>query len=56
MTFALWPTIPGLVMFPILAVLYHHLAKREDQLLEEKFGDAFREYANRTPRMVPGLR
>jgi len=51
-----WPTIPGLAMFPILTALYWRLAKREDRFLEQKYGDAFREYARRTPMMIPGAR
>jgi protein-S-isoprenylcysteine O-methyltransferase Ste14 len=50
-----WPTIPGLIMFPVLVTLYYGLAKREDRFLEERFGDAFREYANRTPMFLPAL-
>lgn len=50
-----WPTIPGLVMVPVLAALYYYQAKREDRFLEEKFGDKFRDYARRTPMIFPGF-
>ena len=33
-----WPTIPGIVLWPLLIVLYYQLAKREDKYLAETFG------------------
>ncbi len=48
-----WPTIPGLVMWPVLVVLYRRLARSEDAYLAQKFGEAYQEYANRTPMLLP---
>ena len=52
-----WPTIPGLMMWPILVVLYYRLSLQEEKRLAEKFGHEFWAYAERTPRFLPsGLR
>jgi protein-S-isoprenylcysteine O-methyltransferase Ste14 len=48
-----WPTIPGLAMYPVLVVLYHRLARREDRWLESRYGDGFREYSGTTPSLLP---
>lgn len=49
-----WPTLPTLVLFPILVVMYHRLARREEQALERAFGDRYGAYRSRTPMLVPG--
>lgn len=48
-----WPTIPGLLMWPILVLLYHRLAVREERDLARRFGPEFRAYAERTPMLFP---
>lgn len=48
-----WPTIPGLVMWPILVFLYYRLSVQEERALAAKFGEEFRAYAERTPRLLP---
>lgn len=48
-----WPTLPTLLMAPILIVMYVHLARREDEELATVFGEAFLEYAARTPPFLP---
>ncbi len=48
-----WPTIPGLIMWPILLLLYHRLSVREDNYLAERFGDAYSAYAAKTPGFSP---
>jgi protein-S-isoprenylcysteine O-methyltransferase Ste14 len=45
-----------LVMFPILVMMYVRLAHREEREGAAEFGDAWRAYAARTPRWLPGLR
>lgn len=50
-----WPTIPTLVMFPILLVVYVRLAKREESIALEEFGDTYRQYMEITPAWVPRL-
>ena len=48
-----WPTIPTLVMFPILLVVYVRLAKREESIALEEFGDTYRQYIETTPAWIP---
>lgn len=48
-----WPTLPTLIMFPILVYVYVRLARREEQLALEEFGDRYREYMARTPAFLP---
>lgn len=47
-----WPTLPTLVMAPILVVMYVRLGRWEDADLAERYGDAFRAYAARTPAFL----
>ena len=48
-----WPTLPTLVMFPILVVVYVRLAKREERMAIEEFGDVYLRYMESTPGWVP---
>lgn len=48
-----WPTIPTVVMFPILVVVYVRLARREENLAIDEFGDEYRRYMESTPAWVP---
>jgi protein-S-isoprenylcysteine O-methyltransferase Ste14 len=48
-----WPTIPTLVMFPILVFVYVRLAKREERLALYEFGDEYRRYMKTTPAWIP---
>ena len=48
-----WPTLPTLVMFPILVWTYARLSLREEAAVEKEFGEDFRKYAVRTPRFFP---
>jgi protein-S-isoprenylcysteine O-methyltransferase Ste14 len=48
-----WPTLPTVVMFPILVVVYVRLARREEQAALAKFGDRYRDYMRRTPAFIP---
>lgn len=49
----MWPTLPTLLMAPVLIVMYIRLARREDHELAARFGEAFWEYAARTPGFLP---
>jgi protein-S-isoprenylcysteine O-methyltransferase Ste14 len=50
-----WPTIPTLVMFPILWATYVRLAHKEEREVEGELGDTWRAYAAVTPRWLPRL-
>lgn len=49
----LWPTFSTIVMWPILVFLYIRLAKEEEEKMEGKFGDEYREYKQKVPRFMP---
>jgi protein-S-isoprenylcysteine O-methyltransferase Ste14 len=51
-----WPTIPTLIMFPILIVVYRRLAIGEERELAASFPEAWHDYAAATPRFVPKRR
>jgi protein-S-isoprenylcysteine O-methyltransferase Ste14 len=51
-----WATIPLLILWPVLAVLYYRLARKEESELEARFGDEWRHYAARTGFFLPCLR
>lgn len=48
-----WPTIPTLVLFPVIVWAYWSLARREEARMVEEFGDAYREYRERVPMFFP---
>lgn len=48
-----WPTIPTLVMFPILILTYRQLAKREERETEKLFGEKYQAYRDQTPAFFP---
>jgi protein-S-isoprenylcysteine O-methyltransferase Ste14 len=51
-----WPTLPTLVMFPILVLVYRRLAIGEEREVEARLPKEWQRYAAQTPRFVPGLR
>ncbi len=50
-----WPTLVTLVMFPVLVLMYVHLARREEREALVMFGDAYRAYMRDVPAFVPRL-
>jgi protein-S-isoprenylcysteine O-methyltransferase Ste14 len=48
-----WPTLPTLVLFPVLLVAYVRLARREERELERRFGERYAAYRARTPMLLP---
>lgn len=50
-----WPTIPTLVMFPVLVAVYRRLAINEERAVRAEHGAAWDTYAAVTPRFVPHL-
>ncbi len=49
-----WPTLATLIMFPILVYVYVRLARHEEQVALEQFGDRYRQYMRETPAFIPG--
>lgn len=50
-----WATLPLLVMWPILAVIYYRLARMEERDMETQFGDAYRVYKEQTGMFLPKI-
>ena len=50
-----WPTIPTLVMFPVLVWMYVRLAKAEEKQVEAEFARAYADYARMVPAFIPHL-
>jgi len=48
-----WPTIPTLLMFPILVGMYVHLAHKEEAEVRAEFGEVYARYAAATPAFFP---
>jgi hypothetical protein len=48
-----WATLPMLLMWPILAVIYYRLARREEADMRAEFGTAYDEYAEKTGMFLP---
>ena len=48
-----WPTIPTLVLAPIIVFAFVRLAGREEARLNDKFGTDYLEYRRRVPMFVP---
>lgn len=51
-----WPTLPTLVMFPILSVVYVRLAYQKELEVRAQLGRAYDRYAAATPAFIPRLR
>ena len=47
-----WPTIPTLLMFPVLVFVYWRLAIAEEREVSGRFGAEWNAYAARTPRLL----
>jgi len=51
-----WITIPTLLLWPVLIILYYRLAKEEEEKMEERFGEEYRKYRHKVPMFIPRLR
>jgi protein-S-isoprenylcysteine O-methyltransferase Ste14 len=51
-----WPTLPTLLMLPVLLWVYYRLARTEETEAEVAFGEAFRDYRRRSGMFFPQLR
>jgi methanethiol S-methyltransferase len=50
-----WATIPLLLMYPALLVMYYRLARKEERDMEAEFGEAYRRYMQHTGMFLPRL-
>ena len=48
-----WPTLPTVIMFPILVLMYVRLACREERQAVQEFGEAYTRYRELTPGFWP---
>ncbi len=48
-----WPTIITAAMWPVLAVMYYRLARREEREMVTKFGERYSEYKQMVPMFIP---
>ncbi|RMF88063.1 MAG: isoprenylcysteine carboxylmethyltransferase family protein [Nitrospinota bacterium] len=51
-----WPTIPTLVLSPLIVWAYYRLARREEQQMVAKFGDQYLLYRQQVPMFFPKRR
>lgn len=50
-----WPTIITMLMAPILLIMYTRLAKKEEKVMINTFGEEYIEYMNKIPRFIPRI-
>jgi methanethiol S-methyltransferase len=50
-----WATLPLLIMWPILVVIYVRLAKKEEAEMEMEFGQQYAAYRAKTGKFLPRL-
>lgn len=48
-----WPTVFSVGLFPVIVLAYVLLARKEERLMVEQFGDAYRAYQQRVPMFIP---
>lgn len=48
-----WPTLPTLLMFPVLVLMYVRLAKRAEREALKEFGEAYTRYVAQIPPFFP---
>jgi len=50
-----WATLPMLIMWPVMAMLYYRLARREEREMETEFGVAYIKYKQHTGMFLPSI-
>ena len=48
-----WPTIPTLLLFPLIVAAYYTLSRKEERVMIENFGDEYRAYVKKVPMFFP---
>lgn len=50
-----WPTLTTLILWPFVIAMYYRLARKEERIAIDQFGDRYRDYMRRTPMFIPKL-
>jgi protein-S-isoprenylcysteine O-methyltransferase Ste14 len=50
-----WPTVFSVTVFPLIVLAYTLLARREEKVVIEEFGDEYRAYRERVPMFFPRM-
>jgi len=50
-----WPTLTTLILWPLVIAMYYRLARKEERIAIDQFGDRYRDYMRRTPMLIPKL-
>ncbi|GAX91703.1 methyltransferase family protein [Effusibacillus lacus] len=50
-----WPTITGIILWPLLLVIYYKLALHEEKDVETRFGEEYQQYKAEVPGFFPKL-
>jgi protein-S-isoprenylcysteine O-methyltransferase Ste14 len=50
-----WATLPMLIMWPVMTVLYYRLALREEREMVQQFGDEYLHYKLQTGMFIPKI-
>lgn len=48
-----WPTIPTLLLFPVIILAYYTLARKEERAMLKRFGEDYRAYMDGVPMFFP---
>ena len=48
-----WPTVLTLLLFPVIILLYVWLARKEEKLMVERYGEQYLAYRRRVPMFFP---
>ena len=48
-----WPTVPTVILFPVVVWAYYRLAMREERRMIERFGEPYEDYRRRVPMFLP---
>ncbi len=50
-----WPTLPTIIMAPVLIFMYLRLARIEERELEQEFGELYKNYLKKVPPFIPKI-
>lgn len=50
-----WPTLFSVGLFPIIVLTYTWLARKEEQVMLERYGEVYRDYMSQVPMFLPAF-